>query len=162
MTGSRNDADGPDYGVRIDADELVADLVEQAQDYADRHDETRGWYYESFDYHETHHEALYWSLEALGGLTATGKAIAVLQPESNLFRNFRNDDGSISVRDYMKWVSHQHDAAHDDSYGPYTETRQASEAESAYAKVLSTIRDEYGVGWPRFDDIGGVRECDMP
>lgn len=158
-------SDRPDYNVHIDADELLADLVEQAQDYAEDHTEKREWWHDSFDTTAEWTEARYWMQEARGGLKATSEAIAALQPETHTIHasNCRNDDGTVDVRAFLRWLSEEADAAHDHSHGPYTETRQADEAETAYCRIISTIRDDYGVGWPRLDDIGGnPLEADMP
>jgi len=162
---SRSDSDTPDYDVRIDADELLADLVEQAQDYAEDHDEKRGWWYESLDSYNEWREARCWMQEARGGLKATGEAIAALQPESHSIHapNCRNDDGTVDVRAFLRWLSNEASDAHDRSHGSYTETRQADEAETAYTNAIFTVRDEHGVGRPRLDNLGGnPLECDMP
>ena len=91
--------DSPDYDVHIDADELLADLVEQAQDYAEDHTEKREWWHDSFDSATEWTEARYWMLEALGGLEATDQAIAALQPGAHTIHapNCRNDDGTVDV-----------------------------------------------------------------
>ena len=155
----------PDYDVRIDADELLADLVEQAQDYAEDHSEKRGWWHDSFDTTRAWTEARYWMQEALGGRKATAEAIAALQPETNTIHapNCRNDDGTVDVHAFLRWLGDESDAAHERSYGDYTETRQADEAETAYCRIMSTVRDDYGVRWPRLDDVGGnPLEADLP
>jgi|GEM_PF-4782486 len=157
--------DSPDYDVRIDADELLADLVEQAQDYAEDHSEKREWWHDSFDTTAEWTEARYWMQEALGGRKATSEAIAALQPEAHTIHapNCRNDDGTVDVRAFLRWLSEEADAEHERSYGDYTETRQADEAETAYCRIMSTVRNDYGVGWPRLDDVGGTPlEADMP
>jgi len=157
--------DSPDYDVHIDADELLADLVEQAQDYAEDHTEKREWWHDSFDSATEWTEARYWMLEALGGLEATDQAIAALQPGAHTIHapNCRNDDGTVDVRAFLRWLGDESDAAHERSYGDYTETRQADEAETAYCRIMSTVRDDYRVGWPRLDDVGGnPLEADLP
>jgi hypothetical protein len=156
--------DAPDYDMEIAADELLADLAEEAAEYGRDVAEKARWQREAPAF-DPYTKAMYWELEALGGRTAYAKAIATLQPENSLLpsRNFREADGTVDVRAFMAWLSKQADAAHEDSYGDYTETRQASEAETAYARMLSTLRDDYGVGWPRLDDLGGnPLECDLP
>lgn len=157
--------DAPNYDVVIDADELLADLADRAAEYAEDYAEKDRWWRESLDYATEHTEARYWALEALGGRTAYARVIATLQPENNLpaLHCFLEKDGTVAVRDLMSWLSNRQQAAHDDAHGPYTETRQASEAASAYAKILSLIRDDYGVGWPRLDDVSGTPlESDLP
>jgi len=164
-TDKRNESDAPDYDVEIDADELLAELVEQAQQYAEDYEEKRQWWYESLDGLDEWLEARHWMEEARGGLEATGEAIAALQPESHSIhvQNCRDEDGTVDVREFLSWLSDESSAAHNRSYGPYTETRHADEAESAYVSVISTVRDDYGVGRPRLDDLGGTPlECDMP
>lgn len=153
------DSEGPNYDVEIQADELLADLADDAADYGEDYEEKRSWWHDSFRATEEFHEARYWMLEAVGGRRAYRDALTRIQPGGR----FRNGDGKIDVRGYMRWLSNKADHAHEDSRGPYTETRQASEAESAYVSILSTLRDDYGVGWPRLDDIGGNPiEVDLP
>lgn len=153
MTG-----DGPNYDLRIKADELLADLAEGAASYGEDYEEKRSWWRESPTY-DPFTEARYWMLEARGGQRAYSMTIPTIQPGGR----FRNGDGTVDVRGLMRWLSNRADSAHDDSHGPYTETRQADEAETAFASILSLLRDDYGVGWPRLDDVGGTpRECDLP
>lgn len=161
--GDRVGQAGPDYEVEVDADELIADLVEMSQDYAEKHDKHRRQYRESLDTFNPWHDARYWTLEALGGLRATSEAIASLQPEAHspLITTYRNDDGTVDVRALMQWLDQQSTETNERRNGPYSKTRQASEAHSAIASVISLLRDDYGVGWPRFDDLGGELECDL-
>lgn len=150
---------GPDYDVEIDADDLLADLAERAAEYGRDYEEKRRWWHESLDTLEPWHEASHWMLEARGGQRAYAEAIAAIQPGGG----YRNDDGTVDVHRYMHRLSTFADQCHEDSYGPYAETRQADEAETAYAKILSVLRDEYNIGWPRLDDVGGTPiEEDLP
>lgn len=156
---------GPDYDVEIDADELLADLVELSQKYAREYAEHDRMWRESLDTFEPFHDAKYWALEDLGGRDAIAQAILGLQPAGDAYfaGRYRREDGTVDVREFMRWLSQRAEYAHEDSYGPYTETRQASESETAYVKVISLLRDDYGVGWPRLDDVGGnPLEADMP
>jgi len=150
--------DTPNYDIRIDADELLVDLAERAAEYGHDYEEKRQWWRESLDTVDEWHDARYWMLEARGGQRAYRDVLATLQPGGR----FRTDDGTVDVRAFMRWVSQRADAAHDDRHGTHGETRQADEAESAFARVLAVLRDDYGVGWPRIDDLGGVVEADLP
>lgn len=155
----------PDYGVEIDANELLADLVEEAASYAEEYEEKRRWWMESLDHCDEWHEARYWMREARGGQRAYSEAIAALQPESHalVVDCHRNEDGTVDVREYMAWLSKCATEAHERSGSVPGQNPQADEAESAYTRILSTIRDDYGVGWPRLDDLGGnPLECDLP
>jgi hypothetical protein len=150
--------DSPDYDVTVEADDLLADLAADAAEYGKDFEENRRWWRESLDFDEWH-EARYWMLEASGGQRAYAESLAALQPGGR----FRADGGMVDVRGYMAWLSGLADRSHDRSHGPYTETRQAAERETAYTAVISTLRDDYGVGWPRLDDIGGTPlEEDLP
>lgn len=150
---------GPDYDVEIDADELLSRLAEDAATYGEDYEEKRQWWHDSLNYSDEWGEARYWMLEARGGQRALSEALATLQPGGQ----FRNDDGTVDVRGFLRWLSARGDEAHDRSHGKFTETRQADEAETAFASVISTIRNEWPVGWPRLDDVGGnpIQE-DMP
>jgi hypothetical protein len=148
----------PNYDVEVDADELLADLAKRAADYAHDHDEKRRWWRESFDMVSEFHDARYWMLEALGGRRAYQYAMVELQPGGR----YRNDDGTVDVRGFMSWLSDLSEEAHEAARGDYTTTREADEAETAYVKMQSVLRDDYDVGWPRFDEVGGVRERDLP
>lgn len=155
--------DKPNYDVEIAADELLSDLAALAAEYGEQYEEYRRWWQGSLDHHTEFTDARYWMLEQAGGQEALSKTIATLQPESNPRVNFRNDDGSVDVRGLMRWLSERGDRAHERSYGDYTKTRQADEAETAYASVLSQLRDDYGVGWPRLSDVSGTPlEEDLP
>ena len=145
--------DRPNYDVDVLAADLIADLVEKSAEHAKRQEEYRRYSREDPFWNEP----LYWALEQLGAQRAYGRAIAVIQPENHMIPSysFVDDGGFVKVREYMAWLSRQAKREHEDSYGPYTETRQADFAESAYAKVLSLIRNDYGVGWPRLDEVGG-------
>ncbi len=159
--------DAPNYDAEIDADELLADLAERA-----------GEHYERMNERQRHHRELHPvldipepgkltreqldALEERGALRAYSDAIAMIQPESEHWRNYREGD-DVDVRGFMKELSRlsdrEDDARHDQ---PYQKNRQAQGAHSAYAKILSLLRSDYGVGHPRFDDIGGVLEEDLP
>ncbi|MGQ3723495.1 hypothetical protein [Natrialba aegyptia] len=164
MSTKSTPTDGPDYDVQIDADELLADLAMIAAEYAADYAEKDRWWRDSLETFEEHTEARYWSLEAMGGRIAVAEAMRKLHAETKYGSTgrFHNADGTVAVREFMAWLSQRADDAHERSHGPYTETRQADEAETAYAKIISLLRDEYDVGWPRFDDLGGVLECDLP
>ena len=157
-SASSGHENGPNYDVEIAADELLTDLAESAAGYGEEVVENRQSWRESWDWASEFRETRYWMLEALGGRRAYATVMAKIQPGGR----FRNDDGTVDVRGLMRFVSDRSSEAHERSYGDFTETRQADEAESAYASILSTIRDKYGVGWPRFDDVGGVMERDLP
>ena len=152
--------DTPDYSVEIDAQDLREDIAEKAADRAEKHAYDQKlmrddpWW----------DEPRYWALEEWGAMKAYAECLALLQPENALLAqdSLVNDDGTVQVREFMRVVSHWSDEAHENSYGPYTETRQADKAETAYARVLSLVRDDYGIGWPRIDDLGGVVEADLP
>lgn len=149
--------DTPNYGIDVQADELLAELAERADDYGRNYEEKRRWWTESLEYHQEHTEARYWMHEARGGQRALADVISQLHPGGR----FRNADGTVDVRGLMRWVNDRADAAHDRSHGPYTETRHADEAETAYVSVLSLLRDDYGVGWPRLDEHGNALAEDM-
>lgn len=162
---SDRDAGGqqpPNYDVEIDADELLADLADIAAEYGEDYEEKRRWWTESPVYDEFH-EARFWMLEARGGQRALSHAIAALQPENNCITVgcYREADGTVDVRGFMSWLSEEADAAHE-RRGSSSPSRQASEAESAYNKALRLLREDYGVGWPRLDDLGGIKEEDRP
>lgn len=159
-----NEGGPPTYDVDVEADELIADIAELAAEYGADFEEKRQWWQESPAY-DPFTEAEMWMLEARGGQRACGKAVALLQPESAVAgcSEFRDADGTVDVRGYMRWLLDSHDAAHERSYGGHRETRQADEAESAYSRILSLLRDEYGVGWPRLNSVSGTPvEKDLP
>lgn len=157
MKVQRTTDDGPDYGVEVQADELLADLVEMAQDAAERRDEYREWVRDEMEYgYSVDPQFQYLVTEQTGLLTALGQAIACLQPENHgvLVRCFREDDGTVDVRGFMQWLSKEADAAHE----VVNERRNAplsSKMETGYCRVMALLRDDYGVGWPRLDDLGG-------
>lgn len=148
----------PDYDVEIEADDLLRDLAERAARYGKQYEEHRDSWRRSWDWQIHFHEARCWMLEDAGGRRAYSEVIGAIQPGGR----FRNDDGTVDVRGLMAWISTRSDEAHKDARGDYTGTRQADEAESAFAKILPVLRDDYGVGWPRFNDLGGVLERDLP
>lgn len=153
--------DEPDYSVEIDAQSLREDIAEKAADRGERHAD----HMEMCRNDPFWDEPRYWALEQYGAMRALSQCLALLQPENALVArdSLVKDDGTVQVREFMRTVSHWSDEAHEDSHGPYTETRQADEAESAYARVTSLLRNEYDIGWPRLDDLGGnPLECDLP
>lgn len=153
------DGGQPNYDHEIAAADVLNAFAADAADYAHDHDEKRRRWRESFDMASEFHDARYWMLEALGGRRAYHDAMIELQSGGR----FRNEDGTVKLRGFMAWLSDRAESAHERSHGDYTETRQADEAETAYTEMLSTLRDEFGVGWPRLDDLGGnPLECDMP
>ncbi len=156
--------DTPTYDIRIDADELLADLVAMAQDAAENRDEKREWYRDELERgFDIHPQYDYWVREQTGLLTALGRAIAALQPEQHdvLVDGVREDDGTVDVRAYMRWLSNEADSAHE-VVEERRDAPRASNMETGYSRVISLLRDDYGVGWPRIDDLGGVVEADLP
>jgi hypothetical protein len=156
--------DAPNYDITIDADDLLAELAADAAAYGGDYKEKRQWWADSLETPEPFYAAEQWMLQASGGRRAYSEAIAALQPEAHSVPVdcYRNDDGTVDVRGYMRWLSECADAAHDRGGVPGTNP-QANEAETAYSRILSTLRDDYGVGWPRLDDLGGnPLECDLP
>lgn len=151
--------DGPDYGVTVEADELLADLAERAAEYGLDYEEKNRWWRESLESGVGEFvEARYWKLEARGGQRAYSEAIAAIQPGGR----FR-DGAHVDVRGFMSWLIRMADDYHGRSHGGYTSTRQPDEAETACSRMLSLLRDDYGVGWPRLDDVGGTPlEEDLP
>jgi len=141
----------PDYDRTIDAAELLADLADLSQYYADEYVEKRQWWNDYIGRSNDFEEARWWMLEALGGRQAITDAMVQIHPDGEC----RNNDGTVALRAFMRYVTDQADRAHDRAHGAYSDTRRADEAETAYAKVLTLLRDDYGVGWPRVDDIGG-------
>lgn len=154
---SEIDSDGeacpPDYDVRVEADELLDDLAEKAASKAREHAYCRrnwqkdGWW----QYRQ-------WMKEHRREIKAYATAIAMLHPESHdaaiPLGEFVADDGTVNVREYMREISRLGDDAHD---------RGNRDAEHGYAKVTSLLRNEYGIGWPRLDELGGnPLEEDLP
>jgi len=165
---SATQRDSPNYDVEVDADELLADLAERAGEHYDRMNERERHHRE---YVQTDlsrdptklSRAQLDALESLGALEAYSNAIAMLQPESEHWKNFRGGDG-VDVRGFMKEMSRLCDREDDErNKRAYRENRQAQGAHSAYAKIISVLRDDYGVGWPRLDDVSGTAlEEDLP
>jgi len=156
---SREEQQPPDYSKTIDADKLLRHFADHAADYAHSHDENRQRWVDSHDMLTPFHEAKLWMLEDLGGRRAFQQSMITLQADGR----FRNDNGTVDLRAFMNWLSERADEAHERSFGSYEDTRQADEAETAYTRMLSILRDDYGVGWPRMDDIGGnALEEDLP
>lgn len=152
--------DTPNYDVRIEASELIEDIAAKAETHGERLAE-----YRRYDREEgvifgrpagQLSQYQRWALEEKKTVRAYGTAIAMLQPESHdvsVPSGEFVEDGVVNVREYLREISRLGDRAHD---------RGARDAESAYAQVASLVRDEYGVGWPRIDDLGGVVEADLP
>ena len=154
-----NEQSAPNYDVEIDADALLADLAEHAAEYGQQYEDHRRTWEDSFDYATPFYDAKYWMLEAVGGRRAYADTLARLQADGR----FRARDGTVRVRALLRWLGERSEQTNEARNGDYTDTRQASEAHSAYASIISTLRDEYGVGWPRLDDLGGSPlECDLP
>lgn len=151
MKAQRKTDTGPDYGVDVQADELLADYAERAAHYGEKYTYARERWEESPDY-DPFWDAKYWMLEAAGGRRAFAATMVKLQPGGR----FRNEDGTVDVRGIMRWLSARADECQQDSRGDFTETRQADEARSAFTKMLSILRNDYGVGWPRLDDLSGT------
>lgn len=151
---SEDEACACDYTVRVEADELLVDIAEKAANHGKRMAEYRRYDIEEGFVPGRPPGQLSWyarqALEEKKAVRAYGTAIAMLQPGWHDARvpsgEFVAGDGTVNVREYMREISRLGDAAHD---------RGAREAESAYAKVTSLLRNEYGVGWPRLDDLGG-------
>lgn len=156
--------DTPDYDIDIDAADLLADLATDAAAHGRDYEEKRGWWDDSLGTHSEFYNARIWMLEARGAQRAYAKAIASLQPEQHSLGvdTYRTADGTVDVGGLMRWLRREAEAAHDRA-GAVGENPQADAAETAYAQILSTLRDDYGVGWPRLDDLGGnPLECDLP
>jgi hypothetical protein len=159
-----SDTEAPDYDVDIDADELLENLVTEAVEYAEDYEEKRRWWTESLETAQECHEARRWMQQARGGQRAYSETIAALHPENHcpLVDSYRNDDGSVDVRGLLRWLSNCAESAHE-RRGTLNRNPQAGEAEHAYTRIISTLREEYGIGWPRLDDVGGnPLECDLP
>lgn len=150
---SEDEACPPNYEVVIDVDELLADLAKKAASSAREHAyHARHWRDDDWWQYRQ------WMQEERKTMKAYATAIAMLQPESHGVTvprgEFVADDGTVNVRKFMREISRLGDDAHD---------RDAREAESAYAKVNSLLRNEYDIGWPRLDDLGGIPlEEDLP
>jgi hypothetical protein len=161
QTTDRSDqaTDRPDYSVEIEADELLSDIANMAAGYGTEYEENR----RSAEELAPFPEARRWMLEARGGQRALSDVVAALQPENHGvgLPTFRRQDDTVDVRELMKWLSRESDATND-RRNTSRYNHQASEAHSAYCKVTSLLRDDYGVGWPRIDELGGVMECDLP
>jgi hypothetical protein len=159
------EGDAPDYDITIHTDDVLADLVEMAQDAAERRDEYRQWHRRELERgYDINPQYEYWVREQTGLLTALGRAIAALQPEQHhvLVDGCRQADGTVAVRDYMRWLSDAADGAHQ-VVNEKRDAPRASKMETGYSRVLSVLRDDYGIGWPRLDDVGGnPLECDLP
>lgn len=150
---------GPNYDVEIDADRLLADLADDAASYGEEYERHRETWQDSFDAPTPFYDAKYWMLEAVGGRRAYSNTMAKLQPSGR----FRNADGTVDVRALFRWLKKRSTQTNEARNGDYTKTRQSSEAHSAYSSIISTLRDDYGVGWPRLDDVSGTPlESDLP
>jgi len=147
-----------DEAAVIDANELLVDLAEESAVYGKDVVENRRTWRRSWDWATEFREARYWMLEAIGGRRAYSTIMGEIQPGGR----FRNADGTVDVRGLMQTLHQYSSTTNEERNGPYSETRQASEAHSAYSSIISTLRDDYEVGWPRVDDLGGRLECDMP
>jgi hypothetical protein len=162
---SSTDHDAPDYDVRIEADELLADLVEMAQDAAETRDFHREVWREELERGYDIDHAWERNVRAQTGfLTALGRAIAALQPENHdmWVSCFRNSDGTVDVRGYLRWLSAEADRSNE-VVNECGDAPRANKMESGFCRVMSLVRDDYGVGWPRLDDLGGnPLECDLP
>jgi len=162
MSRTESDADAPDYEVTVRASELREDLAEAAATHGKRMAE-----YRRYDRNEGFVPGrpagqLSWyarqAVEERKAVRAYATALAMLQPEhygATVPRGeFVADDGTVNVREFMREISELGDAAYE---------RGAREAESAYASVTSLLRNDYGIGWPRLDDLGGNPiEEDLP
>lgn len=150
-----DEACAPDYSVDIRAGELIADLAEEAAS----HDEEYAYHAEC-NREDDWWQYQQWMLEEKAAMRAYATAIAMLQPESHgatVPRGEFVEDGLVKVREFMREISRLGDEAHD------RDSVQADSAESVYACVTSLLRNEYGIGWPRLDDLGGnPLEEDLP
>lgn len=142
----------------VQADELIEELAEMSAEYGEDYEEKRGWWVDSLDHRREFLDAKYWMMEALGARRATAWAIAELQPGGR----FRDTDGTVDLQGYMTWLERASEEAHQRSKGPYQKTRQADEAESAYAAVLSLLRNDYGFCLSLAGEITRTMEADMP
>jgi hypothetical protein len=151
-TETPTDSDRPNYSVEIDAADLREDLAEKAASAARKHAYCARSYREDdwCGYRQ-------WMQEHRRKMRAYATAIAMLQPgRYNVLvpRGAFVGDETVNLREYMREISRLGDEAHD---------RGDREAESAYAKVNSLLRNEYDVGWPRLDELGGnPLEEDLP
>jgi len=124
----------------VPADELLSDLARMAAKYGRRYEQHRRSWRESPVY-EKFTDARYWMQEAAGGRNAIARTMAKLQPGGR----FRKGD-HVRVRRLLSWLHTRAERANKEAHGPYTETRRADEAESAYADVIHLVLSEYGVG----------------
>ncbi len=157
MSSSTQDSDrersAPDYSVPVEVSELLADLAEKAANTARRHaSNARNWQEDDWWQYRQ------WMQQDWKKMRAYSTAIAMLQTGNHGTAvprgEFVAEDGTVNVREYMSEISRLGESAHN---------RGAHEAESAYARVTSLLRNEYGVGWPRLDDLGGnPLEEDLP
>lgn len=157
---STTQTDGPNYDAEIDAAELRQDLAARAAKHAEKATEYRrdgreweesgGWWGRPPGQLSQYAR---WELEEMAAADAYGHALAKLQP-ADRFRNRHRyvEDGQVKVREFMRMLHTNVEETNDRRHGDY----QASARHSAYAKVLSLLRNEYGVGWPRLDDLGGT------
>lgn len=157
--GSEAEDQPPNYEVTIDATEVLQDLADDAAHYGEKYEYARETWENSLTDPTPFHEARYWMLEAIGGRRAYSDTLAKLQPGGR----FRNDDGTVDVRGLLRWLRNRSQETNEARNGDYTKTRQSSEAHSAYTSIISTLRSDYGIGWPRLDELGGTPlECDLP
>jgi len=152
---------GPNYDVEIDAQELATDVAElsarRARKAAEYNRDAREEpvpldheYGELTEYQR-------WALVEESAMWAFADVIAMLQPADKSGPNTRYvDDGSVKVRDLLRALSRRSTEANERRNGYDTSSKQAREAHHAYSKVISLIRNDYAVGWPRLDDIGGT------
>ena len=164
---SKADTAGPNYDLEIDADELAADIAalsaRRARKAAEYNRDARNEPV-SLD-REPGQLTQYqrWAIKEEAARMAFANVIAMLQPADKYGPNSRYvDDGLVKVRALLRELSRRGSETNERRNGYDINSQQAGEEHSAYAKVISLIREDYAVGWPRFDDIGGRLQEDLP
>lgn len=155
MSATQDADDCPDYDVTVETTDLLADLAENAAYHARQHAKhARNWREDDWWQYRR------WMLEESAAMQAYRTAIAMLQPGRHdvlVPSGEFTDDGTVRVREFMREISRLGDDAHERG------STQARKAARMYARIESVLRDDYGVGWPRLDDIGGTPlEEDLP
>lgn len=157
---SATQTDGPNYDAEIDAAELRQDLAARAAKHSEKAAEHRrddreweeagGWWDRPPGQLSQYAR---WALEEMAAARAYARALAKLQPVDRFRSRHRYvEDGQVRVREFMRFLQTNADETNGRRHGDY----QARKAHHAYSQVLSLLRDEYGVGWPRLDDLGGA------
>ena len=158
---------GPNYDVEIDAQELATDVAElsarRARKAAEYNRDARN---EPVRLDRDPGELTQyqrWAVKEEAAMMAFGNVIAMLHPADKYGKNTRYvDNGSVKVRALLRELSRRCSETNERRNGYDINSQQAGEEHSAYAKVISLIREEYAVGWPRFNDVGGRLQEDLP